>query len=141
MPHGHRLRGELFGRDATSSGGRLDCLQQLALLFQTVDCSTSTINAFEEKDQVIYSITDASHAADHDTSTNGTPLGSRSHSGRILAVGSRTLLETGKGTIHVIEYHSNVLKRVYRKARCKLRLKASSRATKKENTCALSCGA
>ncbi|CAE7536321.1 RE2 [Symbiodinium microadriaticum] len=71
-------------------------------------------NAFDEQDQVIYSITDASHAADYDVSTNGTPLGSRSQSGRILALGSRKILETGKGTIHIIEYHSCVLKRVCR---------------------------
>ncbi|CAE7702117.1 TY4B-J, partial [Symbiodinium sp. CCMP2456] len=63
---------------------------------------------------VIYSITDASHAADFDVSANGIPLGSRSQSGRILALGSRSLLDTGKGTLHIIEYHSNVLKRVCR---------------------------
>ncbi|CAE7561028.1 RE2 [Symbiodinium necroappetens] len=71
-------------------------------------------NAFDEQDQVIYSITDASHAADFDVSTTGTPMGSRSQSGRILALGSRKILETGKGTIHIIEYHSCVLKRVCR---------------------------
>ena len=63
-------------------------------------------NAFDEQDQVIYSITDASHAAGFDVSTNGTPMGSRSQSG--------PLLETGQGTIHIIEYHSCVLKRVCR---------------------------
>ncbi|CAE7224139.1 RE2, partial [Symbiodinium sp. CCMP2456] len=71
-------------------------------------------NAFKESEQVIYSITDASHAADFDVSANGTPLGSRSQSGRILALGSRSLLDTGKGTLHIIEYHSNVLRRVCR---------------------------
>eukprot|EP00439_Symbiodinium_sp_Y106_P075641 s1781_g15.t1 len=70
--------------------------------------------AFDDQEQVIYSITDASHAADFDVAANGTPLGSRSQSGRVLTLGSRSLMETGKGRLHVIEYHSTVLKRVCR---------------------------
>ncbi|CAE7562382.1 RE1 [Symbiodinium sp. CCMP2592] len=70
--------------------------------------------AFNEEDMAIYSITDASHAADFELSASGVPMGNRSQSGRILALGPKSLATTGKGTIHVIEYHSNVLKRVCR---------------------------
>eukprot|EP00439_Symbiodinium_sp_Y106_P083488 s2461_g23.t1 len=40
--------------------------------------------AFSLEDMTIYSITDASHAADYDVSKTGEPLGHRSQSGRVL---------------------------------------------------------
>ena len=62
----------------------------------------------------IYSITDASHAAGYDVSGSGEPMGNRSQSRRILALGPKNLATSGMGHIHVIEFHSNVIKRVCR---------------------------
>ena len=70
--------------------------------------------AFKDEDLTIYSITDASHAANFDIAKNGEPLGHRSQSGRVLALGPRSLATTGEGHLHVIEYHSTVIRRVCR---------------------------
>ena len=70
--------------------------------------------AFDLEDMTIYSITDASHAADYDVSKTGEPLGHRSQSGRVLLLGPSEFGRTGRGCLHVIEYHSSVIRRVCR---------------------------
>ena len=70
--------------------------------------------AFSLEDMTIYSITDASHAADYDVSKTGEPLGHRSQSGRVLTLGPSEFGRTGRGCLHVIEYHSSVIRRVCR---------------------------
>ena len=50
----------------------------------------------------------------YDMSGSGEPMGNRSQSGRILALGPKNLATSGMGHIHVIEFHSNVIKRVCR---------------------------
>lgn len=62
----------------------------------------------------IISITDASHAADFDVSASGTKMGYRSRSGRILAVGDPGVMSSGKGHVHLVEWKSQVIRRVCR---------------------------
>ena len=71
-------------------------------------------DAFDYADLQIVSITDASHAADYDVAGDGRLLGHRSQSGRILGLCGSKFLETGEGKIHVLAYHSNVIRRVCR---------------------------
>ena len=72
-------------------------------------------NAVDFNEAAILSITDASYGADYDVDEHyGVPLGNRSQSGRILALGNNDFASTGTGDIYMIEWHSNVLKRVCR---------------------------
>ena len=70
--------------------------------------------AFDIHDMTIYSITDASVGADYDISKKGEPMGNRSQSGRLLLLGPSNLEHAGQGTVHVLEYHSSVIRRVCR---------------------------
>ena len=70
--------------------------------------------AFDFDKAKILSFTDASHAADFDNSKNGKLMGYRSQSGRILALGGKDFVRTGKGKIHILDYHSNIIRRVCR---------------------------
>eukprot|EP00435_Cladocopium_sp_Y103_P007415 s4110_g2.t1 len=71
-------------------------------------------DAFEFEAAVILSINDASHAASFDSTNEGHIVGHRSQSGRILALSSKEFLETGKGKVHLLQWTSNVIKRVCR---------------------------
>ena len=70
--------------------------------------------AYELETAVILSITDASHGADADVSKSGEKLGLRSQSGRILCLADQDFMQKGSGVVHIIEYHSNVIRRVCR---------------------------
>ena len=107
---------------------RLQAVMQKALVEDLINCNQILnyvkktpdkgmffkYEAFDVNDMTIYSITDASHGADYDVGKNGEPLGNRSQSGRILMVGPSSLETTGQGTVHVLEYHSSVIRRVCR---------------------------
>ena len=62
----------------------------------------------------IMSITDASHAADFALSASGEKMGYRSQSGRLLAVGGPEVMTSGRGHIHLLEWKSQVIRRVCR---------------------------
>ena len=69
--------------------------------------------AFKFEDAVVVSVTDASHAAS--VESNGQKImGHRSQTGRILALADPSFLETGEGKIHMLEWHSNTIRRVCR---------------------------
>ena len=70
--------------------------------------------AFAFQDSRIVSITDASHAADYDVSSSGKLLGHRSQSGRLLCLCGKEFIEHGSGHVHILGYHSTVVKRVCR---------------------------
>ena len=70
--------------------------------------------AFNLEEAQILSITDASHAADYDVAGDGRLLGHRSQSGKMVALCSPQFLESGEGKVHLLSYHSNVIRRVCR---------------------------
>ena len=93
----------------------LDCNKVLKHVQDTPDIGIFyKYYAYEFEKAIIVHFTDASHAADFDTSQSGEKLGNRSQSGRMLCLASPQFLETGEGHLHLIEYHSNVVKRVCR---------------------------
>ena len=69
---------------------------------------------FDFDSMEIISITDASHAADYDLSASGMKMGFRSQSGRVLAVGGPEVMRSGTGHIHLLEWKSQVIRRVCR---------------------------
>lgn len=69
---------------------------------------------FDFNNMEIISITDASHAADFDLSASGMKMGFRSQSGRVLAVGGPEVMSSGTGHIHLLEWKSQVIRRVCR---------------------------
>ena len=70
--------------------------------------------AFDFNKATILSFTDASHATDYDVSKSGKPLGYRSQSGRVLALAGEDFVQSGRGQIHILDYHSNIIRRVCR---------------------------
>ena len=70
--------------------------------------------AFEIENAMVISINDASHGASFDVGKNGEPVGHRSQTGRLLALGSEKFGEKGDGHIHLLAWSSNVIKRVCR---------------------------
>ena len=70
--------------------------------------------AMEIEDAKVLSITDASHAADFDTSQDGKRLGYRSQAGRLLVLCGHDFLENSGGQVYILGYHSNVIRRVCR---------------------------
>ena len=93
-----------------------------------LDCNTLLRRAVLTKDQKltygwkmfdfnkaqILSITDASHANDHDVSQSGEVLGCRSQSGRILALCGPDFMQNNGGRIALIKWRSSVIRRVCR---------------------------
>ena len=107
---------------------RLQTCVQKPVIQDLIDANTLLRRAQATKDQKlvygwkkfdfdkmeIISITDASHAADYDLSASGLKMGYRSQSGRILAVAGAEVMETGKGHIQILEWKSQVIRRVCR---------------------------
>ena len=71
-------------------------------------------NQFDFDKLEILSITDASHAADFALSASGEKMGYRSQSGRVLAVGGPEVMTSGRGHIQLLEWKSQVIRRVCR---------------------------
>lgn len=71
-------------------------------------------DAFNFEEAMVISINDASHAASFDFGKDGTKLGHRSQSGRLLALASKEFVTPGKGHLHVLQWSSTVIKRVCR---------------------------
>ena len=71
-------------------------------------------DAFEIENAMVISINDASHGASFDVGKDGEPVGHRSQTGRLLALGSEEFGEKGDGQIHLLAWSSNVIKRVCR---------------------------
>ena len=69
-------------------------------------------DAFNFDDAMLVHFTDASHAADWDVSMSDD--GNRSQSGRVLCLADPSFVETGQGHLHLLEYHSDVIRRVCR---------------------------
>ena len=63
---------------------------------------------------ILLSVTDASYAADYDTSSSGQVLGNRSQSGRLLFLADPSFLEKGEGEVYLLQHHSNGIRRVCR---------------------------
>ena len=108
----HRLQSVL--RAATVSD-LIACNSLLHYVKKTPDLGlTFECGSFDLEEAQILSITDASHAADYDVSGDGRLLGHRSQSGKIIALCGPEFLKTGQGKVHLLSYHSNVIRRVCR---------------------------
>ena len=70
--------------------------------------------AFKIENAMVISINDASHGASFDVGKDGSPVGHRSQTGRLLALGSEEFEKTGDGQFHLLAWSSNVIKRVCR---------------------------
>ena len=93
----------------------IDCNQLLYYTQKTGDIGLFyRYGAFDFNNLSILCVSDASHAADYDVSESGQRLGHRSQSGRTILLADRNFMDTGKGVVHPIEYHSNIIRRVCR---------------------------
>ena len=93
----------------------LDCNRLLRDVQESPDVGLFFAYGAVDFDQAaILSITDASYAANFDTGRDGEPLGNRSQSGRMLCLASSEFMETGSGKVYMLDYHSNVIRRVCR---------------------------
>eukprot|EP00435_Cladocopium_sp_Y103_P032430 s1165_g8.t1 len=63
---------------------------------------------------ILLSITDASHGGEVEINAEGNKQGHRSQGGRILLLADRVPDESGETCIHILEWHSQTLKRVCR---------------------------
>ena len=63
---------------------------------------------------ILLSITDASHAGEAEISEDGRKQGHRSQGGRILLLADRMPDESDVAHVHILEWHSQTLKRVCR---------------------------
>ena len=70
--------------------------------------------AMKFEEAILVSVTDASHAASFEKVGDGQVAGHRSQSGRVLMLADPSFLETGEGQVHVLEWHSNTIKRICR---------------------------
>ena len=114
--------------DLAYDTNRLQTKVQKPTVQDLLDCNTLLRRAVLTKDQKltygwkmfdfnkaqILSITDASHANDHDVSQSGEVLGCRSQSGRILALCGPDFMQNNGGRIALIEWRSSVIRRVCR---------------------------
>ena len=69
---------------------------------------------FDFEKAVLVSINDASHAASFEGLPCGETAGHRSQSGRLLVLTHEDFLQSGKGPVHLLSWHSNTIKRVCR---------------------------
>ena len=108
----HRLQSVM---KVATVGDLIACNSLLNYVKKTSDLGLHfAYDAFDYNDMQIVSITDASHAADYDVAGDGRLLGHRSQSGRVLGLCGSKFLESGEGKIHILSYHSNVIRRVCR---------------------------
>lgn len=68
----------------------------------------------EFEDLMIVAVQDASHANSFEASGSGVRMGYRSQSGRILCLTGKEFMDTKKGILFPVEWHSTVIKRVSR---------------------------
>lgn len=69
---------------------------------------------FQFEEAILVSINDASHAASVEAVAEGQLSGHRSQSGRLLVLAPKDFMDTGKGTVHLLQWHSTTLRRVCR---------------------------
>ena len=93
----------------------LDCNRLLRYVQEAPEVGLFFADDLFDFDQAtILSVTDASYAANFDVGKDGEPLGNRSQSGRMLCLAGSDFMETGRGRVYPLDYHSNVIRRACR---------------------------
>ena len=114
--------------DLSFQVNQLQARQQAAQVKHLIDANKLLHHALQDRDKgifyakgamkfesaIILSINDASHAASVEAIGEGVVAGHRSQSGRLLALADPSFATTGKGSVYLLEWHSNTIRRVCR---------------------------